>query len=303
MKRGTWILTLALHAGLATGAALAQSGTGGSGGSAGSGTGTAGNTGSSSTGTTGSGATSTSTATSSPTSPSADAAAGITPAGSAIIKGTASKTPDMSTSGRRTLDTANTPGAEGSTAARNALPPGVQVTPSQAGVSPVSGLPTAEIPPTSRATPPVASDGSVQPVDPSTATTASRAPVVPDGADQLAGTTHKRSSRAAVPQTQVDGAATAGPSIYVATPPPARQTEAAPGSSARADQVWVPGHYSWTSGQWTWVAGTWQRPPSAGATWIPGNYDSATHRWTEGRWQPGNRNSEADRAPRRADER
>lgn len=273
-----------ISAGLAVSSALAQSG--GSGGSGGAGgAGAAGGVGGAGSASGGTGSASGSTA-----APSTAPAAGANAGSSSITSGASAAAstgsgPGASAGSRSIVDTAGIPATDPSrTNSPSSLPAGVTAAPTPGGVSPLTGIPTAEIPTTSRATQPVAADGTV--VNPTNTTNgntaADRAPIVPAGAEMLPRTA-RDAARQGGPVQQVNGATGPGAVVYVPTPPPSPRTESAP-STPEAGRAWVPGHYAWSSGEWTWVGGSWQRPPSPGATWVPGNYDNTTHRWTEGYW-------------------
>jgi len=188
---------------------------------------------------------------------------------------------------RSVLNTPNVPGAPGSaTANGGTLPPGITVAPARPGVSPISGLPTSDIPSVSPGTAPIgpqnttSAAANTQAIPGSSASTAVASRTTTSTAESTNPTTANASA--------ITAQAGAGVTTVVPTPPPAANPEAIP--TARADdsgRVWVPGHYSWSSAQWNWVNGTWQRPPHDNATWIPGQYDANSKQWTEGHWGLG----------------
>ena len=189
--------------------------------------------------------------------------------------------PDMSSTmpARSVIDGTNTDATVRGTTPDQPTPQpsGIGATPPRAGVSPLSGLPTSEIPGVSRGTAPIGP----HPATSATAAASGAAAAEPNvraratTTQPVAGAAHPNAN----PQIGM------GVTTVVPTPPPSAQVEEAqPAPSGDMNQVWVPGHYSWVGGQWTWVGGGWQRPPTSGATWVPGSYDAQNHRWTEGHW-------------------
>jgi hypothetical protein len=160
-------------------------------------------------------------------------------------------------------------------ATRQGLPAGLSVAPTPPGISPLSGLPLADLPSVSRGTSPLGPQ--------------SGAAVAAQTADPTAGP-------GSTPQVPVAAHPLTNPrigmgsTIVVPSPPPPAQAEPKPAESTNdLGEVWVDGHYSWDNGQWRWVNGTWERPPNKDAAWIPGHYEPLTKRWTEGHWSVTNR--------------
>jgi hypothetical protein len=292
---------------------FAQSGGGGSagggaggGGSSGAGAGAGASSGSSATGTTGTsaatagsdGATSAAgsrsaatgpVSTGTPSTPAAatpgDAAVSVGTNGSATAQSatrpnTGGPNTSSSMPSRSVLNTATPPSTVAPARADgNVLPPGLSTGSAQPGISPLSGLPVADIPTVSRGTPPLGAE--VNPVASGSAATdvetrsRIRAAAQPNVADPAAVAAH--------PET--NPLIGTGMTMVVQTPPPPSLPEATPPASTNdAGEMWIAGHYSYVNGQWTWVDGMWQRPPHPNGTWIPGSYDALSKRWTEGHW-------------------
>ena len=199
-------------------------------------------------------------------------------------------TPNMNSSmpSRSALETATTPNVVGTTAPDGStLPAGITVAPVQPGVSPISGLPTADIPSVSPGTAPIGPDGRATTGGTTTAATAPGASistgVTPQAPTNTAGTIGSTADApAAAAQIGI------GTTSIVPTPPPAANPEVTPSATANeSGRVWVGGHYSWNGSQWTWTDGSWQRPPNQNATWVPGQYDATSKQWTEGHWGLG----------------
>lgn len=173
------------------------------------------------------------------------------------------------------IDAAQNPGEANAPTGRTPLPPGLTTAPVQPGVSPLTGLNTAEIPSVSPGTAPIGANG-----ERSTSRSSTALSSAPDD-----GGVNNSAQVAAPPQTNPRVGLNPGPTTVVPTPPPANPT-ATPEQTPSPDSnnVWVAGHYSWMSGQWTWVDASWQRPPHVGAAWVPGSYDAQNLRWTEGHW-------------------
>lgn len=292
MKTKFLIFTTALWSAVSATAMLGQSGSSGSGSGSGSAGATASGSGTSGAGSSATGASPTTGATS---TGATGTTTGVSPTAPGTVLGTSPTgaplaTPNMSTSmpSRSVADPTLLPGAAPTLTTPSLPPKGVTTAPGTGAVSPLTGLPTAQIPTSSGATQPVRSDGTVI-ERPATPATAERAPIVPAGAESLPAAQRAATRARAGVATATDLAAAANgprPAVRVTTPPPEPREEAAPFAS-RGNQVWVPGHYTWSGSDWTWVAGAWQRPPSRGATWMAGSYDPATRQWTEGYWLGG----------------
>lgn len=227
-------------------------------------------------------------ATAAPSAPSGPVSSGPAAAadGSAspVQSGSTSKgpvgAPDMSPTSpsRLRLDRVGQPGNEAGAAAGR--PPAISAVPPQPGISPLSGLPTAALPPTSPGTAPIDSRGgkpSPGQTGVSESSRTDRPPIVPAGAESLSGIASPISAG------RHSGAQTIQ---VVPTPPPAPQPEAIP-ESPSSEMAWVPGHHTWSDNRWTWIEGSWQRPPTHGSTWTAGTYDPDTRRWISGHWSVG----------------
>ncbi|WP_414663581.1 hypothetical protein [Horticoccus sp. 23ND18S-11] len=169
------------------------------------------------------------------------------------------------------------------------LPEGLTVQPPQPGISPVSGLPTAELPAISPGTQPLGPKS--QPATPAPGTPIIGTPVM---ATPVTGTSVPDKTRPTLDATRTTathlppGAALpTEPRAPVSVPsaPPIAHPEMVPPSPINErGERWVGGHHSWSEGKWQWVEGGWQRPPAADAEWIAGHYDATAKRWTEGYW-------------------
>lgn len=288
VKTKIFLATVTLCSGAWIGTALAQGAGGAGAGGAGSGA-SGGSTGTSGATTGSTGATPSSSATGTTTTAAPTGTAGTptgrlsTPTGELGIP-----TGEVSTP---------TPGAitpqTGIVQPRSTLPTGVSTAPTQPGVSPISGLPTSQLPAVSAGTDPIgpnpggAARRSGSTVTPP-ASTASRGAVVPSGAGSIPSTQPNQASRPnginnTVPDPQDMLRANAPREMFVAAPPPAPIRESVT-TAPSPNHVWVPGGYTPSASGWTWMSGTWQRPPIPGARWVPGSYDASTQRWTGGYW-------------------
>lgn len=179
---------------------------------------------------------------------------------------------------RSVLDTATPPDTTGKSPDPGSLPTGLTVAPTPPGISPLSGLPIAELPAVSRGTKPIGprtrAAGAVRPAV---------APTEP-GATASVGRPTDPAARTAHPGTNPRVGMAPATTVVPTPPPPAQPEPTPPKSTNDLGQMWVNGHYSWVNGQWRWVNGTWQRPPEENAQWVPGSYDELNKRWTEGHW-------------------